>query len=57
MATQQTIRGKTPNGGVKSTAFFSDGKGNSVDKSEATHVEITELDDKGKVVGRTYGRV
>lgn len=57
MATKQTLRGKTPNGGVKSTAFFSDAKGKPVDKSKATRVEIVEFNAAGEVVGRTYGSV
>ena len=54
MSTQKTIMGPTPNGGVKNTAYFTDGKGNPVEKEKATRVKIVEYDAKGNSIYRTY---
>ena len=55
MATSKTVEGETPNGGVRSTAFYQDDEGNPADQSVATRVEYIEYDAEGKEVMRTYG--
>ncbi len=45
--TTETIEGATPNGGVRSTAFFQDAQGNAADQSVAINVEIVEYDKDG----------
>lgn len=55
MTTSETREGPTPNGGVRSEAIYSDGKGNLRDKKVATHMEIVEYDAQGNIVHRTYG--
>ena len=53
--TKESREGPTPNGGVRSEAYYSNDQGEPVDKSVATRIEIVEYDAEGKVVGRTYG--
>jgi hypothetical protein len=53
MATSKTVKGPTPNGGVKSTMLFSDGNGNAVDQSEATMAEVIEYAADGTEIKRT----
>src|SRR5262249_55568878 len=53
--TKESREGPTPNGGVRSEAYYSNDQGEPVDKSVATCIEIVEYDAEGKVVGRTYG--
>lgn len=55
MATKETHNGPTPNGGVRSEAYFLNDKRELVDKSIATQVEIVEFDSNGKAIHRTYG--
>lgn len=55
MATQRTVDEPTPNGGVRSVAYFRDDEGNPAEEAEATRVEIVEYDAAGKVLQRTYG--
>jgi len=55
MKTEETKKGNTPNGGVSSTIYYQDSKGNVADKKNATRAEIVEFDKDGLVVGRTYG--
>jgi hypothetical protein len=57
MATTKTSAGPTPSGGVRSEALYADDDGNPSDESVATKVEITEYDEAGQVVGRTYGAI
>ena len=40
MATTETMHHSTPNGGVRSVAYYRDSAGNPVEKKVATHVEI-----------------
>ena len=46
--------GNTPNGGVFSVAFFTDGDGVATSKDDATKVEIHECDENGVSIHRTY---
>ncbi len=48
---------KTPAGGVRSEAFYYDNYWNSVDKEEATIVDIHEYDENGKLIQTTVGRI
>jgi hypothetical protein len=57
MVMQETIKGKTPKGGVQSTAYYLDSKGNPIEKEEATRMEIIEEDSGGNVIARTYGTI
>lgn len=57
MAKKETVKGSTPNGGVKSTIYYRSKGGKPVDKEQAERCEIVEYDKEGKVVGRTYGMV
>lgn len=54
MATQKTIEGPTPHGGVRATAFFYDQNRSPVEEKDATGMEIIEYDKDGKEVFRTY---
>ncbi len=49
--------GPTPNGGVKSKAFYKDDDDKAVDKDVATQVEIVEYDRDGTEISRTYGAI
>lgn len=55
--TVQEKTGSTPNGGVRSEAFFRDAEGNPVSQEKAVSVEVIEYDAKDQVVGRTYGDI
>ena len=55
MTTQESKTGKTPNGGVRSTAFYQDDQGKPADKNKATQVMFVEFDKNDKVINRTYG--
>jgi hypothetical protein len=55
MATERTIEGPTPNGGVRSTAYFLDEHNKPVEQAQATRVEIVEFDASGQEIHRTYG--
>jgi hypothetical protein len=56
MATQRSsIDSPTPNGGVRSVAYFKDSDGEPADESVATRIEIVEYDADGKEIARTYG--
>lgn len=47
--------GPTPNGGVRSTAYYQDDAGKDAEKADATRVVIVEYDAGGKEIQRTYG--
>ena len=47
--------GPTPNGGVKSVAYYLDEDDQPAEKGEATHVKIEEIDEQGSIIKRTYG--
>lgn len=55
--TVETLEGPTPNGGVRSAAYYLDEQGNSAAKPRATAVEIVELDADDDVIHRTHGRL
>jgi len=55
--TEREVVGPTPNGGVRSKAFFQDDEGEPIDQEEATRVEIVEYDAAGDVISRTYGEL
>jgi hypothetical protein len=55
MPVSETKMGKTPNGGIKSTIYYRDDKGNPVDSSRAKRCEIVEFDAEGKAIFNTYG--
>lgn len=57
MATTETREGPTPNGGVRSAAYYMDDEGNPADKAVATAVEFVEFDAEGREIFRTYGRL
>ena len=44
MPTQEGREGPTPNGGVRSVAYFRDDAGDRAEKAQATQVEIVEYD-------------
>ncbi|MCC2672370.1 MAG: hypothetical protein K0Q72_4842 [Armatimonadetes bacterium] len=47
----------TPNGGAYSIAYFTDEDGNPAPKSQASRVEIHEMDANGESIFRTYGNL
>jgi hypothetical protein len=49
--------GPTPNGGVRSVAYFRDRKGNLCPKAEAAAMEVVEFDASGRAVFRTYMQI
>lgn len=51
----EVIEGPTPNGGVRSIAYWFDADGNPVEKVNATNVEIHEVDKDGGIIRRVYG--
>lgn len=57
MPTTKEIKGKTPNGGVRSVAQFRGPDGSPAEEGDAAAVEIIEYDAYDKVVGRTYGKI
>lgn len=57
MGTTEERDGPTPNGGVKSRAFYLDDEGNPADKGVATAVKIEELNAEGEPFFRTYARL
>ena len=57
MATQRTINGPTPNGGVKSVAYYQDAEGNPVEQVDAKRVEIHELGEHDEILFRTYATI
>jgi len=54
MSTTRSLDGPTPNGGVKSTIYFQNAKGELVDESDATAAEIVEFDANDNQIFRTY---
>lgn len=46
--------GPTPNGGVRSVAYFQDAAGNPCPKADAVAMEIVEFDADGQAIHRTY---
>lgn len=52
--TSETIHKPTPNGGVKSTAFYQDAQGQPTTKDKAVKVEIVEYDAHDNPIHRTY---
>jgi hypothetical protein len=57
MATTETMHHSTPNGGVRSVAYYRDSAGNPVEKEVATHVEIVEFGSTGEAIHRTYANL
>jgi len=57
MATSKQVDGKTPNGGVRSIAYYQDAEGNAANETEATHAEVVELDAEGETIQRTYAEL
>ncbi len=55
--TSETIEGRTPAGGVKSTAFYQDDAEQPAEKDTATRVLIVEYDESGESIQRTYGTI
>lgn len=55
MASERSIEGKTPNGGVKSTMYFQDDDGQPVEEDVATRAVIVEYGKDGNSIRRTYG--
>jgi len=51
------FEGETPHGGVVAMFYFRDNEGNHVEKSDAEHVEIHELDEGGHLITILYGMV
>lgn len=52
--TEESRIGRTPNGGVRSTAYYFRADGlTPCDKKEAKAVEIVEFDARGEIVART----
>jgi hypothetical protein len=51
---RESRTGPTPNGGVRSVAYYFDGARRRTTKDRATSVEIVEYDARDRVVGRTY---
>jgi len=49
--------GETPHGGVRAVFLFKNDAGDQVEKQEAVHVEIHELDEYGHLVTLLYGIV
>ena len=54
MATSRDSDEPTPNGGVRSTIYFTDDAGEPADESVATRAVIVEYDAKGESIHRTY---
>ncbi len=54
MPMSETVHKPTPNGGVKSTAYFMDEDHNPTEKSNAVGVEVIEYDAKDQEIHRTY---
>lgn len=52
--TKEEREGPTPNGGVRSVAYFRDEGGRPCPKREAAGTEIVEYDASGNAVFRTY---
>jgi len=55
--TSESQDGPTPNGGVRSTAYYTDDAGRPCPKDDATQLEIVEYDAAGQAVFRTYGQL
>jgi len=51
------FEGETPHGGVKALFFFKNNEGDKVEKREAVHVEIHELDNQEQLIAVLYGMV
>jgi hypothetical protein len=56
MAKTRTIEGKTPSGGVKAIIYFLNDKNELVDQEEATHVDITEMDEDDNIINTVYAK-
>jgi hypothetical protein len=54
MATEKTIEGATPAGGVKATIYYLNDERELVDEADATAAEIVEFDSAGEHIRRTY---
>lgn len=57
MVTEESREGPTPNGGVRSTIYYTDDEGRPADKRVATQTMIAEFGADGTVVHRTYGHL
>ena len=55
MTTSEEHEGPTPNGGVKSVAYYQDAEGKPCDRAVATNMLIVEYDKDGNAIQRTYG--
>jgi hypothetical protein len=56
MATFTEVDGPTPAGGVKAIAYWLDADGDPCEQTDATQVEIHELDKDGNAIRRSYGQ-
>lgn len=52
--TKEEHAGPTPNGGVRSVAYFRDKQGNPCPKADDAGMEVVEFDADGNQVFRTY---
>lgn len=50
------VKGKTPNGGAYSEAFYLDDDHNIVDPDNATQIIINECREDGTVINTTYAK-
>lgn len=55
--TEETKKGRTPNGGDYSKIFYFDKDGNSVDKKKASFCRILEFKNDGTIVGELHATV
>lgn len=55
--TEESRDHATPNGGVKSTAYYLDDAGQPAEKDVATQMRIVEYNDAGEPIFRTYGKL
>lgn len=55
--TEESREGSTPNGGVRSTAYYQDDGSQPAEKDAATRVMIVEYDADGNSIQRTYGQI
>ncbi len=57
MITQERLDAPTPMGGTYSIAYYHDGKGNAMDKKDATHLEIVEFNKDDEQIFRTHAEL
>ncbi len=51
----ETMRGRTPNGGAYSTAYYYDKDGHPCPKAKAKSVHIIEFTENGERINENYG--